>query len=517
MNLIRTLTAGITLGSLPYAQAPCEWLPAQQLVPESGYVGNPNYFARSSSLEGDVVLIGAPGLESSPGQAFVFENGPEGWVEQATFEAGDSQPENDFGISVALSGTRALIGAPGALDGRGVAYVFERSGTEWIETAVLVTPVLDESGEFGSSVSLQGDLAMIGAPDLEAVYVFEAVAGVWSLQQTLRPSLATAEEFGASIVLDGERMAVGDPEGAAAYMFRSVNGIWVEEAVFTSADASADFGAALSLAGNVLMVGAPGIGADVGEVHVYSFYAASWSLTQVLVPSVPIHEAEFGAAVAHSEGTALIGAPREGEGLGSAYLYTWEGTQWVEVERLTPGLEEEEYNFGTSVAVDGPVAMVNVGLDQAGVLAAYAGSLYVWSQSAVGCPELWAYPPALSLQQGGQQGLSLAFGEEHAFRPYLIVGSLSGAEPGVVLDGVHVPLNLDAYSLLTVANQNDGTFQSFFGLLDSSGSAAGTLNLQSDLPVSLAGLVLHHAPLVFDPATSWVLASGNATTLELQL
>src|SRR6185295_12324297 len=104
-------------------------------------------------VSGDTIIVGAP----SAGSAFVFvRNGTNG-TPQATLKSGDAIPS--FGWSVALSVDTAVVGAYG-----NSAYVFVRDGTNWTRQAQLASSNLDFDDAFGNSVSISGDLIVVGAP-----------------------------------------------------------------------------------------------------------------------------------------------------------------------------------------------------------------------------------------------------------------------------------------------------------------------------------------------------------------
>jgi hypothetical protein len=113
------------------------------------------------SGEGATALVGAPGDDRGVGAAWVFTNSGSSWTEQTSMLTGPGGEGEEFGDSVALSsdGTRALIGAAGAIGKRGDALLFESSGASWGEAHARLTGGVDErgSGEFGSSVALSSD------------------------------------------------------------------------------------------------------------------------------------------------------------------------------------------------------------------------------------------------------------------------------------------------------------------------------------------------------------------------
>jgi hypothetical protein len=156
------------------------------------------------------------------GAAYVFTRSGSSWSQQAKLVAGDGAAEDWFGYSVALDGNTAVVGALGAdIDGnvdQGAAYVFTHSGSTWSEQAKLTTADGAAADFFGWSVALEGDTALVGAPDADvegsahqgAVYVFVHSGTDWSEQDKLTAGDGTTyDAFGVSAALDGDTALVG--------------------------------------------------------------------------------------------------------------------------------------------------------------------------------------------------------------------------------------------------------------------------------------------------------------------
>jgi hypothetical protein len=107
------------------------------------------------------------GANSDQGSAYVFTRSGTSWGQQGQLSAADGAAEDNFGYSVALSGDTALVGAyqddVGAHHYQGSAYVFTRSGTAWSPQQKLTTPDGTKDDHLGSSVALGGDRALVGA------------------------------------------------------------------------------------------------------------------------------------------------------------------------------------------------------------------------------------------------------------------------------------------------------------------------------------------------------------------
>src|SRR5262245_13065477 len=163
------------------------------------------------------------------------------WGGEQRIVANDAAELDEFGWSVALTADNALIGAYGESDARGAAYVFTRSGNAWTETQKLVASDGVALDRFGWSVALDGDRALVGAAYARdsqrgAAYVFVKSGGRWVEEQKLVASDgATNDQFGWSVALAGDRAVIGaygrDAGRGAAYVFvRSGGGVnpWAE-------------------------------------------------------------------------------------------------------------------------------------------------------------------------------------------------------------------------------------------------------------------------------------------------
>lgn len=190
-------------------------------TPQGGYIG------ASVSLADGVALASGTGFDIPGGRAFVFERSAAGtWGPNETAELSPSpgSPTFHFGSSVAAWGDLALVGDrhdnPGSF-GSGAVYVFERIGpATWTanETAKLVVNSGQEVIEFGFSVDLEGDLAVVGGfethGDLGAAYAFRRGATGWTQDATLRPDDAgPAGSYGLAVAISGETVLVGAPDG----------------------------------------------------------------------------------------------------------------------------------------------------------------------------------------------------------------------------------------------------------------------------------------------------------------
>ncbi|WP_437965323.1 FG-GAP repeat protein [Sorangium sp. So ce260] len=171
--------------------------------------------------------------------------------------------------------------------------------------------------------------------------------------------------------------------------------VWVQEAKLVADDGAEldGFGYAVAISGDTALIGAPsgdGPISESGSAYVFVRTGATWSEPVELLPSDGMPGDQFGAAVALSGDTALIGAPlsdRPGSESGAAYVFIRAGSTWSEQTKLVASDRMLGERFGTSVAISGDSALVGAMFDDD--RGPYSGSAYVlirtggaWSEQA---------------------------------------------------------------------------------------------------------------------------------------
>lgn len=204
-------------------------------------------FGSSVAITGDTAVVAAVLDDhidlNNPGSAYIYvRTGPPGsevWTEQAKLTASDANAGDSFGEKVSVSGDTVVVGAERADlavgSNAGAAYVFVRAGGVWTEQAKLTASDAATIDFFGISVAVSGDTALIGAYQDDhaggisagSAYVFVRAGGVWTEQAKMTASdAAESDNFGFSVALDGETAVVGayrdDDAGSqsgSAYVF----------------------------------------------------------------------------------------------------------------------------------------------------------------------------------------------------------------------------------------------------------------------------------------------------------
>lgn len=329
---------------------------------------------------------------------------PRMYVELQTLRASDATINDTFGIVLAQSGDTVLIASPNKNLSRGVVYVFTRSGLQWREQAKLTAMDAAPLDNFGSALAIDGDTAIIGAPQKNKqqgnAYVFLRSGTKWSQQAKLRAEDAVSGDyFGSAVGIKGDTAIVGisTPDRNMAYVYTRTGTMWSEQAKIAPADAKAGdyFGAAVALDADTALIGAPGrlIGTNTspGRAYVYARAGTMWSEQARLSIADGVADDRYGLAVALSGDTAVIGAHRRAIGnssrQGEAYVYARSGTTWSEQARLRASDGAADDRFGIAVAVGGDIAVIGaehatVG-DHVGQGAAYLFSRSggTWSES----------------------------------------------------------------------------------------------------------------------------------------
>ena len=297
-----------------------------------------------------------------------------------------------------------------------------------------------DDDEFGYSVAIDGNTAVVGAPgsnsNAGAAYVFVFTEaddddGVWSQAAKLTASVPAAnDEFGISVAIDGETIVVGahqndadenDNDEGAAYVFTRVSGIWGQKAKLTASGAAEndEFGISVAVHGETVVVGAHldnanDDDADSGAAFVFTKPGNSgWANateTAKLTASDGVANDKFGISVSLDDDTVVVGAhqPQYEEsganvevGPGAAYVFTKPATGgWTdntEGAKFTAPDGAANDEFGVSVAIDVDAVVVGAHLHDVGANA-NAGAAYVFTRDSNSGK--WGQPLKLTASNG---------------------------------------------------------------------------------------------------------------------
>lgn len=314
-----------------------------------------DHFGCAVCIDGDYAIIGAeddddPILGNNSGSAHIFDYDGSMWHKRIKLTADDGAAYDQFGCSVSLDGDYAIVGAYGVGSGTetGAAYVFVRDGTTWNQQAKLTGSPGYFNQEFGGSVAIDGDYAIVGAywdDDNDAsgsayVFVRDPVEG-WKQQAKLLPDGAVVNGgFGSSVAIRGDRAVIGDrfaevdgvDQCGAAYVFVRSGTAWIQQVELTPGDVDdfKEFGASVSFNGTCAVVGAHGDAGDsgydynIGAAYLFVRSGTSWTERAKLTAWDGVEQDYFGIAVSVSDAWVLVGAHMadpKGDQSGAAYLF----------------------------------------------------------------------------------------------------------------------------------------------------------------------------------------------------
>ena len=360
------------------------------------------------------------------------------FIETKKLLASDGAAEDSFGINVSISGDTAIVGAYGDDDNgdeSGSAYIFSRDqgGTDnWGEVKKLLAGDGAADDYFGISVSISGDTAIVGAvwdddngDESGSAYIFSRDQGGsdnWGEVKKLTAGDGTAsDEFGRSVSISGDTAIVGADQdndnglnSGSAYIFSCNQGgadNWGEVKKLTAGDGAAndEFGYSVSISEDTAIVGAhydDDNGSYSGSAYIYSRDhggSDNWGEVKKLTASDGAERDYFGISVSISQATAIIGAYEDnydGESSGLAYIFFRDQGgvyNWGEVKKLTAGDGAELDYFGISVSISGNAAIVGAyGDDDNG---SYSGSAYIYSRDQGGADN-WGQVQKLTAGDG---------------------------------------------------------------------------------------------------------------------
>ncbi len=383
--------------------SPCGVGPWDALAASDGAEGD--WFGWSVAISADTFVAGAP-MDAAPeadrGSASVYSYDPlVGWLFVRRLVATGGGVSDHFGWSVSLSGDIIVVGAPQEDDAgtsSGAAYVFDRNvagggGSMWGQVKKLLPPDGAAGDQFGVSVVVDGDVAVVGAwkdaapqSDRGSAHVFVRDAGGannWGfVKKLVAPDGATGHAFGVSVALEGELALVGasfelengEARGAAYLFGRNVGGAenWGFIKKFTAPDSSEGdwFGRAVAIGDGAIIIGSP-MDDDMGDESgsAYAFMrnaggAGNWGFASKLTYFDGMAGDQLGTSVAVDSGIALVGSPLRDAGAVRAFMRDAEGNDAWGFDRSIFRVDDEIGDrFGGSVAIGGGWGLVGSSLD----------------------------------------------------------------------------------------------------------------------------------------------------------
>lgn len=251
----------------------------------TGTAADAGLFGSSVAIDGGTIAVGGlwdgSGGTTVGGAITVFTGAGSTWSRQAVLTGSRGGANDQLGTAVAIAGDTIIGGAyledhdgtdpeNDNLANSGAAYVFVRSGTTWTEQAYLKAPTPEAGANFGASVAVDGDTALVGAPKEDpggvsaagSVHVFTRSGATWTFAATIGASDRTAnQEFGGRVALADGTAVIGRQGGAnggGAYLVVGSGATWTEEAIVSGSNAEAgdQNGSAVAIDGETVLIGA---------------------------------------------------------------------------------------------------------------------------------------------------------------------------------------------------------------------------------------------------------------------
>jgi len=365
-----------------------------KLIPENGKVGY--FYGSSLSISGEYVIVG------DTGRAYIFKKDPEKntWSFQQMLEEPKGNRREQFGAVVAISDGYAIVGEHSdndIYDIGGAAHIFkmdEKTKT-WSHMQKLTPSDLADHDNFGNSVAIHGDYAIVGSIadddmgfESGSAYIFKRDEGkeTWSETSKLTASDGEVHDFfGESVAIYGDYAIVGafcddhiGIDSGSAYIFKKDPGkeTWMQNQKLTVINSSDNnyFGCSVDIYENYAVVGAYchdelGYGTGLANIYKLDEIKGTWDLKRTLMASDAKYGHYFGCSVSIYGDYTIVGAYGDYRELDYRFAYDWGAAyifsknqdgpdMWGQIKKLTASDGQNYDRFGASVAISENKAVV---------------------------------------------------------------------------------------------------------------------------------------------------------------
>ena len=368
-----------------------------KLLPSDG--AGEDFFGFAVAVSGTTAVVGAHFDDDNggnSGSAYLFSTTTGQQLDKLL--ANDGALADRFGVSVAISGSRVVVGASQDDDNgheSGSAYLF--NATTGLQTAKLLPNDGAADDLFGFAVAISGNTVVVGAPQDNdngtysgSAYLFNATTGLQTAK-LLPNDGAQFNNFGSYVAISGTTALIGayldddnGPGSGSAYLFNTTTGLQTAKLLPNDGAAADRFGNSVAISGTTAVVGAPlddDSGGNSGSAYLFS--TTTGLQTAKLLPNDGAPFDWFGYSVAISGTLALVSAPFDddnGTQSGSAYLF--DTTTGQQIAKLLPSDGAAGDEFGWAVALSGATGVVAAWRD--GDNGGNSGSAYAFDVSQ--CP-----------------------------------------------------------------------------------------------------------------------------------
>ncbi len=335
-----------------------------KLLPRGGGDRTVNQFGRAVAVSDRFILVGEAGDDTranDAGAVYVYHATTGRFLRKLT--AADGAEEDDFGSSVALSGNLALIGAPGVDDtgpDAGAAYLFDVATGRQLSKRI--APEVT-AAQFGTSVALIGRVELVGSPGADssrgAVYVFSP-GGSPAMRKLVATNRDDQDFFGEAISVSGRMVAVGangddevEPDAGTVYVFDWETGVQLRKFTDSGAVQGDRLGVSVALDGGILLASSVGISTGQrGKVYVFDVTTGDWDGT--LIPDDAANGDQFGTRIALEGNLAIIGTPFKVNRTVPGVVYAFDVAQRRQVAKWSAvgGMPGDDFGFGVAIGAN---------------------------------------------------------------------------------------------------------------------------------------------------------------------
>lgn len=396
--------------------SPGSWTFNSQLL--SPFPGPGDRFGETVSVFDDRILVSGRIGPSDLSAVYLFELDADEWAHTDTFEP-QVASEGRLGTDIAQSQNTIAIGAASDREptlGRGTVWMFERSGSAW-QLAEKVYPNDPNAGGFGFSVALEEDRLLVGNPGYSdtfiqqgAAFIFDRSGSTWTLTDLLVASNpGWSKKLGWDVDLDSDRALVGmlswdtdDNTNLSARLFEFNQTEWTETVQITPSETlqpHSAYATAVEIMGDSVFIGDQnwdGALTDQGRVHVFHYQNGIWEEDAPLSESnIAGRPGLYGFSIAASGESIIVGTPRSDYidlGAGSATVFQFQHQQPIAETRLTPSDSEKDDEFGHGLASTAQTLLVGAPGDssrgqKSGSVLVFQKALGEWKQTAILSPQ----------------------------------------------------------------------------------------------------------------------------------
>lgn len=333
-------------------------------------------FGSAIDISGSIAIVGAPGARKSSGAAYIFERSGRSWRLRATLFNPTRSPDQ-FGNAVAVSGTTVAIGAWAARGGRGYVYLYARANNRWHRIARFSPAVPAPcdtcgQGDFGNAVAISNSVMVASAylvGDFSgAVFIYTHWRnGSWHLQARLtypRAGPPPPVEFGSAVAVQRTTVVIGALEAGnnrgKVFIYSRGPHSWSRQATLTGATDGELLGANVAISGASIAAGGFSTGRNAARGYIFTEHNGHWRQTGYMTtPAGQPNQGGYYTSVGISGVRAIIGDPKPNpHQCGAAYEYEFTGATWRKRAKIVnPGCAPNDF-FGAAVALSGSTMVI---------------------------------------------------------------------------------------------------------------------------------------------------------------